>query len=229
MIEKYSVRFKEAPWATSIKGRGVTVVGAGGIGSWLALFLTRAGVQSINIFDSDIVEPSNIGGQFFSVDSEGIPKVVALKTQLYEYSPTGYLNSFSSRITKDVIDRINLHAVTFSCVDNMETRKLLFEKAKETCDLFIDGRMSAETFEIFSVDMKNDESIEKYHETLFDDAELEDAPCSFKATSHAGAMIGAMMTGIYSNYLTNIYEGVVIREVPFHTEVNIPIMYFNIK
>lgn len=51
--------------------------------------------------------------------------------------------------------------------------------------IFIDGRLTAEQMQIFCVTPKY---ISKYKEHLFDDSEVEDAPCTMKQTSHSAAM-----------------------------------------
>ena len=71
MNEHYN-RFKEAPWFLSVPEEEKAVIhystinigGAGGIGSWTALFLSRAGFYTY-VQDFDTIETHNIGGQFF--------------------------------------------------------------------------------------------------------------------------------------------------------------------
>lgn len=85
--------------------------------------------------------------------------------------------------------------------------------------------MLAESFQIFAVLPGTED---RYRETLFEDSEVQDQPCSAKATSHCGAMISSMMVGILTNYLSNVATNMNIREVPFKTTFEIPLLTFNI-
>lgn len=63
-----------------------------------------------------------------------------------------------------------------------------------------------------------------YRAELFEDSEVEDAPCSFKATSHCGGFIASMMVAGLNNYLTNKQAGIEIRIVQFRTDFEMPLM-----
>jgi molybdopterin/thiamine biosynthesis adenylyltransferase len=114
--------------------------------------------------------------------------------------------------------------VVFSCFDNMEARKLMFEKWCEQDDkqIFIDGRMLAEQGMVYAV---TPDKIERYKETLFDDSEVEDQDCSYKATTHCGKLISSLMTAVMNNYVANeIVTGMPIREVPFEINFNLQLL-----
>lgn len=92
--------------------------------------------------------------------------------------------------------------------------------------IFIDGRLRAEQMQIFCVTPNR---IEEYEKHLFDDSEVEDAPCTLKQTSHSAAMIGAHMTAFFTNHLTNNYSGDIDRTVPFLWEYFIPLDYLKVE
>src|SRR6218665_1394613 len=75
--------------------------------------------------------------------------------------------------------------------------------------------MLAETGMIFIV-QKGEE--DKYRRELFEDSEVEDAPCSFKATSHCGAFIGSVMVAGLNNYLNNKFLKFDASIVQFRTD-----------
>jgi hypothetical protein len=64
-----------------------------------------------------------------------------------------------------------------------------------------------------------------YRETLFADSEVAEAPCSFKSTSHCGALIGSLMISGLNNYLANKTQGNDDRWIPFKTDFALPMMY----
>jgi hypothetical protein len=111
--------------------------------------------------------------------------------------------------------------IMFSAFDNMVGRKAMFAAWKEQEDrkIFIDGRMLAESAQIFSVVPGQEEEYEKQ---LFEDSEVEDQACSMKATSHCGAMTAGYMTAVFNNYIANQELDMHLREVPFKTTFELP-------
>src|SRR5215510_10455423 len=66
-----------------LKAAKVLVIGSGGLGSPVLLYLAAAGVGTIGIVDFDVVDDSNLQRQvLFGVDEIGKPKVVAAKRRL---------------------------------------------------------------------------------------------------------------------------------------------------
>ena len=223
MKEIHSSRFKDALWFPK-EEEYVLVGGAGGIGSWLTLLLARAGFYPM-VFDFDILEEHNLAGQLYSKEDAQAhtPKVVALKNLCNSFADT-IIDAFEEKITRETMS----HYFVFSAFDNMQARKDLFEAWSEFVDnyegdlepILIDGRLTAEQMQIFCV---RPEDRDKYRVHLFDDSEVEDAPCTLKQTSHAAAMIGSHMVGFFTNHYTNNMEGDRVRSVPFLWEYFIPI------
>lgn len=217
-------RFKDAPWFPK-KDTFTLVGGAGGIGSWLALLLSRAGFKPI-VFDFDTLEEHNLGGQFFSKKQIGKTKIEALSENIQIFSDD-YIIQFKEKYTKDSMS----HQYCFSAFDNMEARKIMFERwvevyGQDSTAIYIDGRLTAEQLQIFCV---TPDKIDDYRKHLFDDSEVEDAPCTFKQTSHSAAMIASHMVAFFTNHFTNIVEGEKVRNVPFFWEYYIPIDYLNVE
>ena len=65
----------------------VAIAGLGGLGSNIAVMLARIGVGKLLLVDFDIVEPSNLNRQSYYIRHLGLPKTVALKSQLDEINP----------------------------------------------------------------------------------------------------------------------------------------------
>ena len=79
--------------------------------------------------------------------------------------------------------------------------------------------MLAESAQIISVTKDNED---KYEEELFEDSEVEDQPCSMKATSHCGAITAGYMVATFNNYMANSISEHAFREVPFKTTIELP-------
>jgi molybdopterin/thiamine biosynthesis adenylyltransferase len=205
-------RFSSAPWY-GVK-KEIVVGGAGGIGSWLTLMLTRIGHQ-IYLYDNDNIDTTNMAGQLYTYESIGKSKVSAIKEICSDF------NNYDNVIAmNELYDDGSMGAhVMMSCFDNMDARKTMFDEWLSIQDaienpVFIDGRMTAEQGQVFCV--HNEETIEKYKEHLFESDEAEELPCSFKATSHNGAMIASRMVAVLNNFIANKREGMDMRTVPFY-------------
>jgi tRNA A37 threonylcarbamoyladenosine dehydratase len=66
-----------------LKGRLVTVCGAGALGANLAESLVRAGVDRLRVIDQDRVEEHNLSTQPFQLDDVGAGKAEILALNLY--------------------------------------------------------------------------------------------------------------------------------------------------
>lgn len=219
-------RFKDANWFGV--EMSVIIGGAGGISSWVSLLLSRLQYR-IFIVDFDNVEVHNIGTQFFTIDQGRRlqPKVDALRRNCMDFGADGTkVIGMNNRFGKDFNPA---GRVMISGFDNMEARKFFFNTWKEyvlnnpdpkEVNMFIDGRMSAETGQIFFVKSKKD--IELYETTLFDDSEVEDGPCSFKATPHNGPFIASIITSGLVNQVFNKQTGIDMREIPFMIDFALP-------
>ena len=66
----------------------VLVIGSGGLGSPVLLYLAAAGVGTIGIVDFDVVDDSNLQRQvLFGIDEIGRPKVEAARERLQALNP----------------------------------------------------------------------------------------------------------------------------------------------
>lgn len=216
-------RMKDAPWFTLGEYPPVLVGGAGGIGSWLSLLLTRAGFHPM-IFDYDLLELHNLSGQLFPAKGIGKPKVTVLQEVIKDFA------DLSVEVFHEKIDANSMtHNIVFSAFDNMEARKDLFNSwekmyAGDQQAVFIDGRLTAEQITIFVVKGWEPLAREAYRKYfLFDDSEVEDAPCTFKQTSHNAAIIAGIMVDFFVNwYSVNVTRRDPSRYVPFKWEVFTP-------
>jgi hypothetical protein len=212
--KKESVRFSDAPFY--LPGVNVTLGGLGGIGSWLSLLLNRLECK-IYAYEYDTVDETNMGGQLYSLNQVGKTKFEAsLENAKY------FANEKSMESLGKFTESSFVTPITFSAFDNMLARKLMFQKWRSLNDreIFIDGRMNMQNGQIFVV-KKGQEN--DYIETLFDDSEVEDQPCSAKATSHSGAFIASLMTAAYTNYISFKKDPDFELPIPFKTTYDFPL------
>ena len=218
-MERENLRFQGLDWYSQDNAPVVVVGGAGGIGSWLSFFLARANFNVI-LSDFDSVEEHNIGGQLFKRSQIGIYKAEAVGRNVSEFST----NTINAQIVK-ITEETATHEFMFSAFDNMDARRAMFKVWKRSWNsmnrpIFIDGRLNAEQFQIFCVTPENADVYERIH--LFNDSEVEDAPCSAQQTTHTAAMIAGHMVGFFTNHITNINLRDEVREIPFMYEYFTP-------
>ena len=225
MEDSKLTRFKDASWLG--KEEPCIIGGAGGISSWLAFLLARANFKPV-VYDFDNLEPHNFGGQLFPVSGVYRPKVVVLSEVIKQFSEVEIWA---------MNEKYTLESMTgdfvFSGFDNMEARANMFslwsDYVLENTDrrselIFIDGRLSAEQLQIFCVVGDRPDDIVNYATNyIFPDADVPDAPCTMKQTSHAAAMIASFMVGYFTNHVHNLRTNTKSRFVPFMKEYYIPL------
>ncbi|MCD6582772.1 MAG: sulfur carrier protein ThiS adenylyltransferase ThiF [Desulfuromusa sp.] len=86
-----------------IKRGKVGIAGAGGLGSHVAIALTRVGIGQLNIADFDVVEPSNLNRQQYFIDQIGMPKVIALRDNLQRINPGTKVIIYNQKIVTENI------------------------------------------------------------------------------------------------------------------------------
>lgn len=222
MEEKINVRhsrFRDAPFFEKASQIEVFVGGAGGIGSYLAPYLSRI-VKRIYISDYDIIEQVNLAGQNFSVNQVGESKIRAIHKIIADYG-TAKVSAIQEKVTEDsdVPEKY-----VFAAFDNMEARKNLFSiwKENENRELFIDGRLLADQYEVYFVQKGQEE---RYEATLFSDDEVPNVACTFKQTSHFAAICAARMVHGFTNYLSQD----MFYKIPFHVSEEGNLFHFEVK
>lgn len=110
-----------------LKKARVLVVGTGGLGAPLLLYLTAAGVGTIGIVDFDIVEKSNLQRQvLFTTSDVGRPKVEAARDRLSALNPFVNFEVFNTRLdSTNALDIISSFDIVADGTDNFPTRYLV--------------------------------------------------------------------------------------------------------
>lgn len=102
----------------------VLVVGAGGLGSPAALYLTTAGVGDITLADDDIVELSNLQRQILHVQaSVGRPKAESGRDMLAAFNSETQVTARVARLDGVALDQAVAGVdLVLDCTDNFATR-----------------------------------------------------------------------------------------------------------
>ncbi|PWC39108.1 molybdopterin-synthase adenylyltransferase MoeB [Azospirillum sp. TSO35-2] len=105
----------------------VALIGAGGLGSPIALYLAAAGVGRLTLIDDDRVERSNLQRQILHAESRlGQRKVESGRAALLDLNPTIEVVSHDTRLeAANVLDLLAGHDVVVDGSDNLPTRYLV--------------------------------------------------------------------------------------------------------
>lgn len=122
----------------------VLIVGIGGLGSPISLYLAAAGVGKIGIIDADIVSESNLQRQILYNDSHiGKKKVCVAKEQLEAVYPNINIEIYDSLFTKEnAFEIAKGYDIIIDGCDNNETRYLMDSVSKALKVPYIYGAIS---------------------------------------------------------------------------------------
>lgn len=110
-----------------LKAAKVLVVGSGGLGSPLLLYLAAAGVGTIGIVDFDVVDDSNLQRQvLFGVEDIGTLKVQAAKRRLEQLNPYIEIRTYNTHLSSEnALEIVREYDVIADGTDNFPTRYLV--------------------------------------------------------------------------------------------------------
>ncbi len=105
----------------------VLLIGAGGLGSPVAIYLAAAGVGTLGIVDSDVVDATNLQRQILhTTERIGMAKVESARQAIEALNPDVRIVGYEERLTSANIDRVIAdYDVIVDGADNFPTRYLL--------------------------------------------------------------------------------------------------------
>ncbi len=110
-----------------LKASSVLVIGTGGLGAPLGLYLAAAGVGRIGLVDFDTVEFSNLQRQVaFGTSDVGRPKLEAARERLEDINPDITIETHETRLDSgNALDLLSRYDVIVDGTDNFPTRYLV--------------------------------------------------------------------------------------------------------
>ncbi len=109
----------------------VMVIGLGGLGSPLSMYLATSGIGHLSLIDFDVVDLSNLQRQIIhDTESIGELKVESAKQRLHALNPEIKISTHSEKFTADKLEPLLEKVdVIVDCSDNFETRYALNDLA----------------------------------------------------------------------------------------------------
>ena len=124
-----------------LRNSKVLVVGAGGLGSPVAIYLALAGVGTIGIVDFDIVDLSNLQRQLLhQTEDVGRPKIDSAVDSLHAYNPHVRVVTHPAPLTSEnAMEIIADYEIVVNGADNFATRYLVNDAAYLLGKTLVDG------------------------------------------------------------------------------------------
>jgi len=117
---------------TRMKEATVGIAGLGGLGSAVAIALTRMGIGVLILVDFDLVEPSNLNRQHYTIEHIGMAKTDAMTKILAGINP--YIRVITHRV---VLGRSNIPQIfqnaniIVECLDRAEAKTMFIQTVAE--------------------------------------------------------------------------------------------------
>ena len=113
----------------------VLIVGLGGVGSFAAEFIARAGVGHMTIVDGDVVDPTNRNRQLPALSTNhGVSKADIMAERLLAISPELQLRVIKDFIRPSMVEELlqaGPYDYVMDCIDSITPKLILLQKAYE--------------------------------------------------------------------------------------------------
>lgn len=193
---------------TQLGDRGkITIVGVGGIGSHVAVALSKLGIPELTLIDPDIVELHNVPNQFFRLESVGLNKVDALAHDCDQYGASA-VRSFKAKVGDNGFEAEEGNVprprgIVISALDSMEARNNLWDtlKTNPLVELLIDARLGGENIVVYTANPFNEEDVGRYKDTLYSDEEARPDPCTRRSVIDVGYGVTAQIVRLVRLFL----------------------------
>jgi adenylyltransferase/sulfurtransferase len=138
----------------------VLIVGAGGLGSPIAIYLAAIGIGNIGIIDKDIVEISNLSRQIIFANNDVKKKKSSIAiSKLKKLNPDIQLKSYQKKLTKKNVDKI---AKNFEVIvdgsDNFRTRFLINDYCLENKKILVSGAINRFDGQVYTFNFSKEKS-----------------------------------------------------------------------
>jgi adenylyltransferase/sulfurtransferase len=155
------------------------IVGAGGLGAPVALYLAASGVGQLTICDDDTVDLTNLQRQIVHfTDAIGEPKVESARRTLSRINPNVQVAAIAERVSGDRLDGLVASAnVVIDCTDNFATRHAINRACVKSRIPLVSGAAIRFDGQIASFDLRKPDS-PCYHCLFPEGGDLEEMRCA---------------------------------------------------
>lgn len=170
------------------------IVGAGTVGSNVALALASIGVRDFTVVDDDVVGVHNLPSQAFTAEQVGYGKAEMLCNNLQDrYKLDGVETRWVDGRFDASFPKDKQYNIIVSAADSMVARKAVSMWARGMHARVIDTRCGGHEIQTWAYDTADKEQFDAYRSTLHADSEADSLPCGGEMYPAAG-LIAAVNT-----------------------------------
>ncbi|QLG86939.1 molybdopterin-synthase adenylyltransferase MoeB [Chitinibacter bivalviorum] len=157
----------------------VLIIGAGGLGSPLALYLASAGIGTLTIIDDDEVDLTNLQRQIVHTEASiGINKATSAKSTLNALNPHITINAIAERANDERLAQlISAADVVVDCCDNFDTRHAVNRACVQGKKPLVSGAAVRFDGQLTTFDTRQAHA-PCYHCLFGEEGEASDSPCA---------------------------------------------------
>jgi sulfur carrier protein ThiS adenylyltransferase len=191
------------------------VIGVGAIGRQVALQLAALGVSMLTLFDDDTVEVENLAPQGYLPEDLQHRKVHATAEFCRRIHPPIHVIANAEKFKRSTPRELSPlgKRIIFCCVDNIATRKMIWESVRSSAQLFVDGRMAAEVMRVLAAGEPVTDN--HYARTLFAAEEAYVGACTARSTIYTASIAAGLMVHQFAKWL---------RGLPVEADVTLNLM-----
>jgi len=201
------------------KVRTVTVLGAGAIGTVVAIGAAKLGTELVRIIDYDRFEDHNVANQLCIEASIGEFKSTEVATLADQMSSAHTrAHSIPWKLAKsedgqfvfqtydgqhvDMAPRAVIEGIVVSCPDDMDARRHLWELCKfnPKTPLLIDVRVAGQYFHILTTGTMATADVKRYEVTLHSNEEATEIPCGARGIIYTSLIAGGEVVNLIKRF-----------------------------
>lgn len=195
------------------RSANVNVIGAGTVGSNVAVGVGKLGIGNLSIWDHDAVEPHNLPSQRFGLLDLGRNKAEALADQIQAISDHANVTAYPDKFLGD---SFLPDGVTIMAVDDMDARQSIMQSSIlnfPNIPLVMDFRMGGNFLTVYAFNPTDQDKIRSYAGHNHSNEEAAEIPCGGRTVSYIGDMAGFIGANYVRLHLNDM-------KVPFITIVD---------
>ena len=187
----------------SYQDQKIVLFGVGGVGGTALEALVRSGFKTIDIYDFDVIDESNLNRQVITNSQNiGLTKVDEAASFAKKINSNLIIKAFNKKITKENIDDIDLSNVGFiiDAIDDVEAKVAIIKKAKELNIKIISSmgtgnKLNPQLLEIVDINQTSYCPLAKIMRRLLKDEGINHVPVIYSKEQREakGHKVGTMM------------------------------------